>query len=419
MLDINFIRDNEDIIQSAADKKGVDIDVKKLIKLDDQRRELIQEVETMRAKQNEVTEEIAGMESEEEKMERIADMKELKDEIQANQEKLDEVMKEWQKMMLHVPNIPDMEVPVGEDDEDNKEIKTWGDPTYLRSPKNHVKLMEALGMLDLKRGVKVSGFRGYFLKGDGVLLNMAIWNFVRDQLLEEDEFTPLMAPSLVRKEPFVGTGYLPQSEDDLYKTQDDLYLSGTSEVPVMGYYMDETLKKDDLPVKFLAFSPCYRREAGSHGKDTKGLMRVHEFYKLEQVVLCEATHQESVDRHEELLEQAENIMQRLGIPYRVVVNCTGDLGLGQVKKYDIEAWVPSENRYRETHSCSYFHDFQTRRLNIKYKDGDTKRYVHSLNSTAIATPRILISVVENNQQDDGSIVIPEALQPYMKKAIIE
>jgi seryl-tRNA synthetase len=278
--------------------------------------------------------------------------------------------------------------------------------------------MQNLDMVDFERGTKVAGFRGYFLKNDGVLLNFAIWNFVLEYF-QEKKFTPMIVPSLVRREAFIGTGYLPQSEEDLYKTQDESYLAGTAEVATMGYHMDEVIPKENLPVKCLSFSPCFRREAGSHGKDTQGIMRVHEFFKLEQVVLCEASHEESVRQHEELTGNAEELLQAFEIPFRVVANCGGDLGLGQVKKYDIESWVPSEKKYRETHSSSYFHDFQTRRLNIRYKDADGKlKFAHSLNNTAIATPRILISIVENFQQADGTIAIPKALQKYMGKKLI-
>jgi seryl-tRNA synthetase len=274
--------------------------------------------------------------------------------------------------------------------------------------------MLAHDMADFERGTKVAGFRGYFLKGDGTRLLWALERFVQDRFLAKD-FNPIIVPSLVRKEPFIGTGYLPQSEDDLYKTQDGDYLAGTAEVATMGYYMDEVLDKSQLPIKFFAFSPCFRREAGSHGKDEKGLFRVHEFVKYEQVILCEASHDESVKWHEEITANSEALLQELELPYHVVLNCGGDIGLGQVKKYDIEAWMPSENTYRETHSASYFHDFQTRRLNIRYKDGDTVRFVHSLNNTALALPRILCHIVENNQKADGSIVIPKALRPYMGK----
>ncbi len=223
----------------------------------------------------------------------------------------------------------------------------------------------------------------------------------------------MIVPSLVRREAFMGTGYLPQGEEDLFKTQDGEFLSGTAEVSLMGYHMDEILDKKDLPKKFIGFSPAFRREIGAHGKDTKGILRVHEFYKFEQVVLCEASHTESVKFHEEIQANTEGIMQALGLPYHVVINCAGDLGLGQVKKYDIEAWLPSENKYRETGSASYFHDFQTRRLNIRYRDDDGKmKFVHSLNNTALSG-RPLIMIVENYQNADGSIRIPDVLQQYM------
>jgi seryl-tRNA synthetase len=237
--------------------------------------------------------------------------------------------------------------------------------------------------------------------------------------MNREGFQPMITHSLVRKEPFMGTGYLPQSEEDLYKTQDGDYLAGTAEVATMGYYMDEVVEKKDLPIKFFAYSACFRREAGSHGKDEKGIFRVHEFTKYEQVVLCEAKHEESVRHHEELTANSEALLQELKLSYHVVLNCGGDIGLGQVKKYDIEAWMPSENRYRETHSSSYFHDFQTRRLNIRYRDDDgVLKFVHSLNNTALALPRIICQIVENNQKADGSIEIPEVLQGYLGKKLI-
>jgi seryl-tRNA synthetase len=268
-------------------------------------------------------------------------------------------------------------------------------------------------MIDLERGTKVSGFRGYFLQGDGALLAFAVWQAAQKHFLSKN-FVPLIVPSLVNRDTLLGSGYLPQGEEDLYKTQDGEYLAGTAEVATMAYHSGEILEKKDLPKKYLSFSPCFRREAGAHSKDVKGLIRVHEFYKFEQVVLCEATHEESVKYHEEVNRNTEEFIESLGIPYHTVVNCGGDLGLGQVKKYDVELWVPRENTYREISSASYFHDFQTRRLGIRYRDTDGKlKYAHSLNSTAIPTPRILVSLVENYQQADGSILIPEVLRPYM------
>ncbi len=415
MLDIKFIRENKDLIKDAARKKRIKFEVGDLLEADDKRKEILLRVEAARATQNEMSLKISQEQNATLKLQYIENMQKVKEELQKDEEELKKVMHDWQLLMVQVPNVPDISVPEGESDADNKEVKVWGDiPKFSFKPKDHIELMENLGLIELERGVKVSGFRGYFLKGDGVLLNFALWNFVMDFFMTKGGFTPLLAPSLVRREPFMGTGYLPQSEEDLYKTQDGEYLAGTAEVGTMGYFMDEVIPKESLPLKFIAFSPCFRREAGSHGKDVKGLYRVHEFFKLEQVVLCEASHEESVKHHEELTQNAEEILQALKIPYHVVVNCGGDLGLGQVKKYDIESWRPGHGSYGETHSSSYFHDFQTRRLNIRYKNEEGKmQFAHSLNNTALATPRILISLVENYQQEDGSILIPEVLRKYM------
>ena len=413
MLDIKFIRENKDLITEAGRKKRLDFKVDELLKIDDDRIKLVGQVDDWRRKQNEASDSIAKADGDA-KTQLIEKMSSVKTELHEGEEKLKEVMKNWQKLMLAVPNIPDMSVPEGDDDSDNQEIKTWGERRKFDFiPKSHVDLMINLKLADFDRGSKVAGFRGYFLKNEAAELSLALWQYAL-QVVTADGFTPLMAPIIDRPEMFMGTGYLPQGEEDLYKTQDGDYLAGTAEVPTMGYYFDEVIPREHLPIKFVAFSPCYRREAGSHGKDTKGLIRLHEFYKVEQVILCEANHEESVKYHEQILANAEKIMQGLEIPYRVVVNCTGDLGQGQVKKYDIEAWVPTENKYRETHSISYFNDFQTRRLNIKYKTADGKtRLAHSLNGTALASPRILVSLIENYQQADGSILIPKVLQPFM------
>lgn len=413
MLDIKFIRENKDLIKEGARKKHLSFDVDALVAVDDKRKALLTSIEAKKAKQNEVSAKITTA-SFEERQSLISHMQAVKGELQSEEENLKIVMKEWQTLMVAVPNIPDMSVPEGVDDADNAEVRVWGEiPKFDFIPKTHIEIMQALDMADFERGTKVSGFRGYFLKNDGALLNFALWQFVTDHFTKK-AFTPMIVPSLVNRDTLLGSGYLPQGEEDLYKTQDNDYLAGTGEVATMAYYSDEVLDKAKLPMRMLAFSTCFRREAGSHGKDTKGLMRVHEFFKLEQVVLCEADHQQSVDLHEEITKNAEEIMQLLNIPYHVVANCGGDLGLGQVKKYDIEAWVPSEEKYRETHSASYFHDFQTRRLNIRYRDDEGKlRFVHSLNSTALPTPRPLIALIENNQTADGSIIIPEVLRPYM------
>ncbi len=425
MLDIKFIRENTELISEAARKKHISFDVAALVKVDDTRRELLKEIEAKRAEQNLLSKKIAAFPGDRDTL--LEEGKHLKEGMEEGEEKLKGVMKEWQTLMLQVPNVPDISVPEGDSDAENQEVSVWGEiPKFDFTPKSHIELAEMHDMADFERGVKVAGFRGYFLKNDAVLLNMAMWQLVVD-LLTSRGFSPMFVPSHVKRETMLGTGYLPQGEEDLYHTQDNTYLAGTGEVAGMGYYMDEILPAEKLPMKMLAFSPCFRREAGSHGKDTKGLMRVHEFLKWEQFILCEASHEESVRLHEELRQNAEDLMQALEIPYHVVVNCGGDLGQGQVKKYDIEAWVPSEGKYRETHSASYFHDFQTRRLNIRYKDPATSlgagsegkmRFAHSLNNTALATPRALIPLLENHQQADGTIKIPKALQKYMGKEFI-
>ncbi len=419
MLDIKFIRENKDVIKAGAVKKHVEIDLDALIALDDKRRSLMASLEGKRSEQNNFSDKIAKESDAGSREAMIAEMKTFKEGMQSEEEELKAVMKEWQLLMLQVPNIPDMSVPDGDDDKDNQEVKKWGElPTFDFTPKSHIDIMIALDMVDFERGAKVSGFRGYFLKNDGAMLSFAIWQYALE-FFSSRGLSPMIVPSLVRRETFLGTGYLPQGEDDLYKTQDGDYLAGTAEVATMGYYSDEVLSKEQLPIKHVSFSPCFRREAGSHSKDVKGLIRVHEFYKVEQVILCEASHEESVKMHEELNRNTEEFIESLGIPYHTVANCGGDLGLGQVKKYDIELWVPLENTYREIASTSYFHDFQTRRLNTRYKDDDGKlRYVHSLNSTAAPTPRILVSLIENYQQADGSVLIPEVLQKYFGKSKI-
>lgn len=418
MLDIRFIRENAELVKAGAQKKRIEADIDRLIMVDDERRRLTQEVEAKKAEQNRRSSEVQRA-SGEEKEKLLAQMRELKAGMAESEEKLKEVMAEWQRLMLTVPNIPDMSVPEGESDEDNQEVKRWGEPTKFDfKPKSHVELMSALGMADFERGAKVAGFRGYFLKGDGVLLTNAVWQLALKHWGTKG-MTPMLVPSLVRREAFMGTGYLPQGEDDLYKTQDGEYLAGTGEVATMGYYMNEVLPQEELPIKFLAFSPCFRREAGAHSKDVKGLIRVHEFFKWEQVVLCRALHDESVAMHEWINRNTEEFIELLNIPYHTVVNCGGDLGLGQVKKYDVELWVPGEETYREISSASYFHDFQTRRLNTRYRDAEGKlQFAHSLNSTAIPTPRILVSIIENYQQADGTIKVPEALVPYVGKEVI-
>ncbi len=408
MLDIKFIRENSEAVKEAARKKGVNVDVDALLAVDERRRHVLKELEEKRAKQNAQSK--GGPKAPTE----LESLKKLKEEIKILEEEIRRVEDEFNGLMLLMPQVPDLSVPEGRGDADNVEIRKWGKPPKFDfKPKDYMTLMKELDLADAERGAKVSGFRGYFLKNEGLLLSFALWNFTLEKLIKKG-FAPLLAPAIAKEFNFTGTGWLPQGKDEVYKVGEDEYLIGTAEVSTMGYHADEVLGEKDLPKKYIAFSPCFRSEAGSYGKDTKGILRVHEFYKLEQVVLCKNSHEESVKWHEEITKNAEEVVQALKLPYHVVVNCTGDLGLGQVKKYDIETWLPSQERYRETHSSSYFHDFQTRRLNIKYRGEDGKmQFVHSLNNTALATPRIIANIVENCQTRKGTVKIPKVLQKYM------
>lgn len=419
MLDIKFIRENKEIVALGAKKKHVTVDVDALLKLDDRRRELMASSEKKRAEQNSFNDKIAKEGIREQRDALVSQMRILKEVVQKEEEELKTVMKDWQILMLAVPNVPDMSVPEGESDADNAEVKVWGEKTKFDfEPKDHIEIMTALGMADFERGAKVHGFRGYFLTGPGAELSFAIWNYALD-FFRGKGFKLIIPPVIVRKQNLYGTGHLPGDVEDYYMTQDGDALAGTAEIPLMAFHSEEILDSSTFPIKYLGFSPCFRREAGSHSKDVKGLIRVHEFYKFEQVILCEASHETSVKLHEEIERNTEEFIESLKIPYRAVMNCGADLGLGQVKKYDIELWVPKEQKYREISSASYFHDFQCRRFNIRYKSADGKtRYAHSLNCTAIPTPRILVSLVENNQLSDGSVKIPEVLQKYFGKEII-
>lgn len=418
MLDIKFIRENPDLIREAARKKHTNVNVDELISIDQKRIEKLSLVESLRAEQNAVSDKIPSA-TPEERQTLISQMTALKEDLKKHEDELREIMSAWQLLMLQIPNIPDPAAPEGASDADNVVIETWGEkPVFDFQPKDHIEIMTKLGMVDFERGTKVHGFRGYFLTGDGVRLCFAIWNYAMD-FWSQRGWNPVLPPINTKREPLLGCGFIPQGEADIYKAQDDSYFVGTSEVPLMGMYMNEVLDNSMLPVKMLGFSPCYRLEAGSHARDTKGLIRVHEFYKFEQVILCEGSHEESVKHHKEVQENTEEFIRSLGIPYQVVDACTGDMGLGKVRMYDINLWVPQEQTYREISSASYFHDFQTRRLNIRYRNNEGKmRFAHSLNCTAIPTPRILVSLIENFQQADGTVKIPEPLQKYFEKEYI-
>ncbi|MFI5274627.1 MAG: serine--tRNA ligase, partial [Ktedonobacterales bacterium] len=319
------------------------------------------------------------------------------------------------ELELLVPNIPDETVPEGASEDDNVEVKRWGEPrTFDFEPLDHVTLMQNAGLLDLERGVRVAGSRSYILKGDATLLELALLQFALDRIARKD-FTPLSVPAMAKEFCFIGNSQFPRGREQTYALPDDeLYLVGTAEVAITGMHSGEILREQDLPIKYVAWSPSFRREAGTYGKDTRGIFRVHQFEKVEQYVICRADHQESVEWHEELLRNAEELVQALDLPYRVVNICVGDLGDAKVKGYDIETWIPSEQRYRETHSDSYFHDFQARRADLRYRDTEGKvRFVYTLNNTALASTRTIIALIENHQQADGTIAVPAALRPYL------
>lgn len=409
-MDLALIKDNPEKIKEALKKKCVTLDFDKIQKLDDIRRGLIAEVDSLRAQQNDFSKKIAEI-SEADKAQKLADMKVLADDLASKQKELDKVNTEFRELWLQVPNIPAEDVPEGSEDKDNKSVKEWGEkPKFDFEPKGHEVLIKKLDIADIDRAVKVSGNKFYYLKGQGVVLEMALMRFALDHLIEAG-FTPLTPPDLVRPEMMYAAAHFPPEDDAYAVERDNLYLAGTAEVGLAGYHQNEVFKESELPKKYCGYSACFRREAGSYGKKGSGLYRVHQFHKIEMFVWAHPNQSEKL--HQELLNVSENLMQKLELPYRVVINCGGDLGLPQYKKYDIEAWIPSTSDWGETHSCSNDTDYQARRLNTKFQSSSGKKeYVHTLNNTALASPRILIPLLEIHQQEDGSIKIPAALQKY-------
>jgi len=409
MLDLQYIRDFPQKIKDAAKHKNREVDVDKILKLDTERREIIQEAQKLREERNEIASKKPPT------PEQIERGKALKDELKIVEKKLQETENELNNLLLYIVNVPLDEVPIGKDETGNKELKKWGEPTKFDfKPKDHIELGTALDIFDLERGSKVSGFRGYFLKNEGAILHLALLFYVF-QKLSKKGYTPFIAPSIVKGFTLIGSGHFPWgSEQDVYKlNEDDMYLSGTAEIPITAYHSGEVLQEKDLPKKYVGFSPCFRKEAGAYGRDTKGLYRLHEFWKIEQVILGTNNIDKARELHEELEANSEEILEDLKLPYRQLLMCTGDMGEPQLKKYDIETWMPSRDAYGETMSNSIMGDFQTRRLNIRYKTSEGKtEYAFSFNNTAVAAPRILIAILENYQQADGSIKVPEVLVPF-------
>jgi seryl-tRNA synthetase len=415
MIDIKLIRESPELYIQAAQNKRIEADIERLLEVDRELREAKAQLQYIATEKNQLGKSIPSL-SGGEKTDAIGKLSIHK----KNEAKFDDQIKrlqpEFDALLLQVPQPADPDVPVGKDDTENMEVRREGEVRKFDfEPKDHVQLGLALDIIDIERGVRLAGTRNYFLKGDGALLHWAVLRFAIDFMAERG-YLPMSVPLLMRDEAMMGTGYYPGSEEQTYRMErDELNLVGTAEVPLTAYRMGEILQAEELPLKYVALSSCFRREAGAAGKDTYGLYRIHQFDKVEQVVICRNDVEESNQFHAEILANAEGVMQALGLPYRVVVVCTGDLGRGQAKKYDIEGWMPSRGNYCETHSASKFNDFQARRMNLRYKDPATKKnlFCHTLNNTVIASPRILIPLLELYQNADGSITVPQALRPYM------
>ncbi len=420
MLDVRFVRENIELVKEALRKRDYDITVDEFLELDEKRRSLIREVEELRNKRNTVSEEIGRLKRQgQDASGMIAEMKTVSERIKSLDEQLREVDSAIRDFLLNIPNIPHETVPVGKDEEDNVEIRRWGEPREFDfEPLNHWDIGESLDIMDFERASKIAGARFSLMKGLGARLERALMNFMLD-LNTEKGYKEVFPPILVNRETMTGTGQLPKFEMDLFKVTDpEFYLIPTAEVPVTNIHRDEILKEEDLPLYYTAYTPCFRREAGSYGKDTRGLIRQHQFNKVELVKFSKP--EDSYDELEKLTRDAEDILQKLGLPYRVVVLCTGDLGFSASKTYDIEVWLPGQGRYREISSCSNFEDYQARRANIRFRRQGKKgtEFVHTLNGSGLAIGRTVVAILENYQQKDGTVVVPEALRPYMGVDVI-
>lgn len=407
MLDIKFIRENKDVVKKGVEAKNFDSSVvDKLLDLDEKRRKLIAEIEELRSKRNKISQaEVANSEG-----------KEIKDKLKAKEPELKELEEKFIDLLSRVPNLPSDKAPIGKSDKENVEIKKWGEPRKFDfAPKDHLELGKNLGIIDFETGAKVSGSQFYFLYGDGARLELALSMYALDKLSQKG-FLPVITPDLAKSRYYLGTGYAPRGDEaQTYVIEnEDLGLIATAEVTLAGKHADEIIPEDKLPLKYVGYSHCFRQEAGAYGKYSKGLYRVHQFSKVEMFVYCTPSESEKI--HQELLSIEEEIYQELGIPYRVLDMCTGDLGAMAVRKFDVEAWMPGRNDYGEITSTSNCTDYQARNLNIKYKKKDgTNEYLHMLNGTAIVMSRVPIAIIENFQNEDGSITIPEVLQKWMGK----
>jgi len=406
MLDIKFIRENPEKVKEGIQKKGAEVDIEKILKLDRKRRELIQKIENLKAEKNKL-----GANDREK-------AKEIKNKIKKIEPELERIEAEFNQLMLELPNLPLDDVPIGESDKDNVVVRKVGKkPKFDFKPKNYLEIAEKLDIIDVKRAAKISGTRFGFLKREAALLEFALIRLAFD-ILTKEGFIPIIPPVMLKPEMMAGMGHLTEADKDekYFIPKDNLYLAGSAEQPIGAMHTNEIFDEKELPKRYVGFSSCFRREAGSYGKDTKGIFRVHQFDKVEMFSFCKPDN--SVNEHKFLLSMQEKIMKLLKIPYRVVHICTGDLAFPAAAAYDIEAWIPSENRYRETHTTFNDTDFQTRRLNIRYRSKKGIEHPHALNATACAIGRTIIAIIENYQQKDGSVKVPAALQKYLKiKAI--
>jgi len=416
MLDIRLFREEPEALKVMLQNRGVEFSVEKVTELDEKRRAIIVRAEELRAERNRGSKTVAeAKRSGKDAKDLMERMKAVGQQIKELEEELAEIETAIRDLLLQVPNWPHGSVPVGPDESANEEIRVWGEPVnFAFEPRPHWELGEKLGILDFERGVRLAQSRFTVLKGPGAKLARALIGFMLDLHTGEHGFTEIQPPFLVNSSTMQGTGQLPKFADDLYSCSgEDLWLIPTAEVPLTNLHSGEIIEESDLPLYYTAYTPCFRREAGSHGKDVRGMLRQHQFDKVELVKICRP--EDSYEELESLTAAAERVLQKLGIPYRVVCLSTGDMGFAASKTYDIEVWLPSQNMYREISSCSNCEDFQARRMNTRYRpsDGGRVRFVHTLNGSGIAVGRCLIAILENFQQKDGSVLVPEALRPYM------
>jgi seryl-tRNA synthetase len=415
MLELKFIRNNIEFLEEMLKNRGSSDTLAEFQQLDAERRELLTKVEGLKHKKNNASAEVARKkQAKEECDEIITEMGLVSKEIKEIESKLISIDDALTKIQLTLPNVPHSSTPLGKDEDDNVEIRTWGTPkTFNFEPKSHHELGENLDILDFERGAKLSGSRFVVYKGFGAKLERALINFMLDLHTTEHGYTELLTPILVNRDIMEGTGQLPKFEEDAYKTTDDMFLIPTSEVSITNIHRKEILDEADLPKYYTAYSPCFRREAGSYGKDVKGLIRQHQFNKVEMVKIANPNN--SYEELEKMVLNAEEVLKRLELPYRVIQLCTGDIGFSAAKTYDIEVWLPNQNKFREISSCSNTEDFQARRMGLKFRPAGSNKseFVHTLNGSGLAVGRTLVAILENYQQEDGSIVIPNALRPYM------